>query len=76
MYSKHDKLHSVQRWLLQIIYTDLKSFFFKFSLVYLSIYMVPYVDIIGVCHSVSILWEIWCCLNVMWSGCTSISSAC
>ena len=34
--------------------------------------MVPYVDIIGLCHSVAILWDV----NGMWGSCASISSAC
>ena len=29
--------------------------------------IVPYVDIIGLCHCVAILWEyMWYCINVMW----------
>ena len=39
--------------------------------------MVPYVDIIGLCHSVAILWKsMWCSIKVMWGGIISISSEC
>ena len=35
--------------------------------------MVPYVDIIGLCYSVAILWEIlWCGINVKWGGCACL----
>ena len=39
--------------------------------------MVPYIDIIGLCHSV-VFYEksMWCVVNIMWGGCTAISSAC
>ena len=38
--------------------------------------MVPYVDIIGPCY-LSKFYEksMWCGLNYMWGGCSSISSA-
>ena len=37
--------------------------------------MVPYVDIIGLCHGVQFYEKsMWCGINVMWGGITSISS--